>query len=111
MRSFIVLTIIFILAIANIIAANYYSKTFTVATSVFIAFLALCFSCYSYFKHKQLNRYPELSSLPGRDSLLKKLKHFQGKKPKALILINIDSFEDINDFFGYDFGDKLLQEI
>ncbi len=111
MRSFIVLTIIFMLAIANIIAVNYYNKTFIVATSVFIAFLALCFSCYSYFKHKQQNRYPELSSLPGRDSLLKKLKHFQGKKPKALILINIDSFEDINDFFGYDFGDKVLQEI
>jgi diguanylate cyclase (GGDEF)-like protein len=43
--------------------------------------------------------------------LLKKLKRYQGKRPKALILINIDSFEDINDFFGYDFGDKVLQEI
>ncbi len=111
MHNFTILGIIFILAFADAVAVNYYNKIFITITSILIAVLSLCYLCINYFKYKQQNRYPEIASLPGRDSLLKKLKKFQGKNPKALILINIDSFEDINDFFGYDFGDKVLQEI
>ena len=111
MHNFTILGIIFILAFADAVAVNYYNKIFITITSILIAVLSLCYLCINYFKYKQQNRYPEIASLPGRDSLLKKLKKFQGKNPKALILINIDSFEDINDFFGYDFGDKVLLEI
>ena len=111
MRDFTILITIFILAFANTVAINYYNKTFITINSILIAVLSLCYLCMSYLKNKRQNRYLKISTLPGRNSLLKKLKQFQGKTPKALILINIDSFEDINDFFGYDFGDKVLQEI
>ena len=111
MRNFTILVVIFVLAFADALAVNYYNKTFITTTSILIAILSLCYLCISYLEYKQQNKYPEISTLPGRDSLLKKLKRFKGKTPKALILINIDSFEDINDFFGYDFGDKVLQEI
>lgn len=52
----------------------------------------------------QLNHEP-LTLLPNRNKLLSDLlsiKHY------ALALINIDSFKEINDFYGHDFGDKVL---
>ena len=114
MRNFIILITIFILTSANVIAVKYYNKTLIAIISIFIALLSLYYLYINtnyFYKNKQQNKYCDALTLPGRDSLLKKLKKFKEKSPKALILINIDSFEDINDFFGYDFGDKVLQEI
>ncbi len=111
MHSFIVSIIIFILSIANIISIYYGNKIHIITTAILIAFFSIYFFYSNYFEYKKKKGYLEISTLPGRDSLLEKLKYFQGKRPKALILISIDSFEEINDFFGYDFGDKLLQEI
>ncbi len=46
-----------------------------------------------------------------RSFLLKKINNSKNLKYKTLILINIDSFEDINDYYGYDFGDEILKQV
>lgn len=46
-----------------------------------------------------------------RSLLLKKINNSKSLKYKTLILINIDSFEDINDYYGYDFGDEILKQV
>lgn len=50
-----------------------------------------------------------LTGQQNRSALVDKLsaKH---EEYATLILINIDRFSDINDYFGYDIGDKLLKE-
>ncbi len=49
--------------------------------------------------------------LLNRSFLLKKINNSKSSKYKTLILINIDSFEDINDYYGYDFGDEILKQV
>ncbi len=46
-----------------------------------------------------------LTSLPNRYALLEALNK---KQHYGLALINIDGFKEINDFYGHDFGDKVL---
>jgi diguanylate cyclase (GGDEF)-like protein len=48
-----------------------------------------------------------LTGLPNRLSLLKKIHSFTDG---ALLIINIDDFREINDFFGQAVGDKILLE-
>ncbi|MFA6138904.1 MAG: EAL domain-containing protein [Sulfurimonas sp.] len=48
-----------------------------------------------------------LTGLPNRLSLLNKINSF---KDGALLVINIDDFKEINDFFGQTVGDKILIE-
>jgi diguanylate cyclase (GGDEF)-like protein len=49
----------------------------------------------------------ELSGLENRISLLSKLKNLNNKH--TLMLINLDNFSDINNFFGYEIGDTVLK--
>ncbi len=51
----------------------------------------------------------ELTGLKNRAALIKDLSHED--KEATLVLINIDRFSDINDYFGYKVGDKVLQAI
>ena len=51
----------------------------------------------------------ELTGLQNRSSLLYQLSSKPEEKA-SLILINIDRFSDINDFFGYEMGDKVLKD-
>lgn len=48
-----------------------------------------------------------LTGLPNRLSLLNKINSFSDG---ALLIINIDDFKEINDFFGQTVGDKILVE-
>ncbi|WP_345991537.1 EAL domain-containing protein [Sulfurimonas sp. HSL-1716] len=50
-----------------------------------------------------------LTGLQNRASLLYQLS-IRPSEYASLILINIDRFSDINDYFGYETGDKVLQE-
>ncbi len=50
----------------------------------------------------------ELTSLPNR---LKLLKDAFSSKDAILMLINIDSFKEINDFYGTEFGDYVIKEV
>lgn len=52
--------------------------------------------------------YDKLTKLPNRLSLIKNINHDIGK---TILLINIDDFTTINDFYGYTTGDKLLQHL
>ncbi|MGZ8546177.1 MAG: EAL domain-containing protein [Sulfuricurvum sp.] len=57
--------------------------------------------------HHQLY-YDSLTSLPNRRALIKKLndQHYY-----AVILLNIDNFKEMNDFYGHAIGDKILQAL
>jgi len=50
--------------------------------------------------------FDKLTQLPNRLSLIKEMKDNIGK---TIILINIDDFTTINDFYGYLIGDKILK--
>ncbi len=49
-----------------------------------------------------------LTRLPNRNSLILDIAQ---KKPVALLLVNIDDFKEINDFYGHDTGDRLIHEL
>ena len=49
--------------------------------------------------------FDKMTKLPNRLSLLKNIDHDIGK---TILLVNIDDFTTINDFYGYRVGDKLL---
>ncbi len=50
-----------------------------------------------------------LTGLPNRTCLLRDMR--QDDTPGALILLDVDAFRAINDFFGQDSGDDILREI
>ncbi|MDF1878500.1 EAL domain-containing protein [Sulfurimonas sp. SAG-AH-194-C20] len=52
--------------------------------------------------------YDKLTGLPNRLSLIKKLNTNLGK---MLILVNIDDFTMINDFYGHEIGDEVLKKL
>ncbi|MEH6493106.1 EAL domain-containing protein [Halopseudomonas sp.] len=49
-----------------------------------------------------------LTDLPNRERLLVDLKK---RRTDALILLNIDSFKEINDFYGHECGDHVIAEL
>jgi len=59
-------------------------------------------------KNKQLVYYDQLTSLPNRQKILLDIAN---KAPTACVIFNIDEFKEINDFFGTENGDKILQDI
>lgn len=48
-----------------------------------------------------------LTGLPNRYALIKTM---HDEKPHVLMLINIDAFKEVNDFYGHEVGDKVLYE-
>lgn len=49
-----------------------------------------------------------LTGLPNRKALL---ENIQQKKHIAVLLLNIDNFKEINDLYGHEIGDQILQEM
>jgi len=56
------------------------------------------------------NKYfiDDISKLPNRNALLETSKI---EEPYTLVLINIDSFKEINDFYGHIAGDSLIKQL
>ncbi len=59
-------------------------------------------------ENQKLALYDQLTNLPNRQKLSLDIAE---KKPCACAIFNIDEFKEVNDFFGLESGDKLLQEI
>ena len=60
----------------------------------------------------QTNLYIDLNtSLPNRLKLLKDAKELSPDIESTLIIINIDSFQNTNNFYGHNFGDQFLKVI
>ncbi|WP_456270983.1 sensor domain-containing protein [Bacillus sp. AK031] len=56
--------------------------------------------------------YDSLTSFPNRNYFKSRLKSLiSAEKPVTLVVFNIDDFKHINDLFGYEAGDQLLQKI
>jgi len=54
-------------------------------------------------------KYDALTKLPNRTKLLSDIEDIHS--PISIILINIDSFKEINTFYGHEIGDQLLLEL
>ena len=65
-------------------------------------------------KIEYLATHDDLTGLPNRTYFHKKLEQFcqeyGGKKTFALMLLDIDGFQYVNNALGYQFGDRLLKE-
>lgn len=57
-----------------------------------------------------LARTDELTGLPNRRRLISELANF-AEKDGALLLLDLDSFKPINDSYGHEAGDKVLQQV
>ncbi len=57
-----------------------------------------------------LARTDELTGLPNRRSLISELANFT-EKDGALLLLDLDGFKPINDSYGHEAGDKVLQQV
>lgn len=62
-------------------------------------------------KLKKTLKTDQLTNLPNRLKFIKDIKEKEHFSSRHLALINIDSFKDINDFYGHKIGDKLLKQI
>ena len=59
-------------------------------------------------KIEKLAYFDQLTLLPNRQKILLDVSE---KSPTACVIFNIDEFKEINDFFGIENGDKILQNI
>lgn len=59
-------------------------------------------------KNEELAYYDQLTNLPNRQKIILDINE---KTPTACVIFNIDEFKVINDFFGVESGDKILQDI
>ena len=70
----------------------------------------------AYKKVEELASIDSLTRLSNRRDILKKIRHEanrfdRNKKPFALIMGDIDDFKSVNDTYGHDAGDMVLQAI
>ncbi len=107
LKNLIITFFFIILLIINIFFIIEDIKFISIISSIIIAIFVI----FLWYKEMKKQKKLPIENLPDRISLLNKLKKSKNLKSKTLILINIDSFEDINDFFGYDFGDSVLLEV
>lgn len=52
----------------------------------------------------------KLTNLPNRNQLIEDINNESQETYRYLALLNIDSFKDINDFYGHKAGDKILKD-
>jgi diguanylate cyclase (GGDEF)-like protein len=57
-----------------------------------------------------LARTDELTTLPNRRRLISEIQNFATRKG-SLLLLDLDGFKPVNDSYGHDVGDKVLQQV
>jgi diguanylate cyclase (GGDEF)-like protein len=84
------------------------------ALALLLAFLRLSIA----LKHSQnldvehkLARTDELTGIANRRSLIAKLAEVENHTSYCMLLMDLDSFKEINDLFGHDAGDSVLIEV
>jgi diguanylate cyclase (GGDEF)-like protein len=84
------------------------------ALALLLAFLRLSIA----LKHSQnldvehkLARTDELTGIANRRSLIAKLAEVENDTSYCMLLMDLDSFKEINDLFGHDAGDSVLIEV
>lgn len=82
--------------------------------ALLLAFLRLSIA----LKHSQnldvehkLARTDELTGIANRRSLIAKLAEVENDNSYCMLLLDLDSFKEINDLFGHDAGDSVLIEV
>lgn len=82
--------------------------------ALLLAFLRLSIA----LKHSQnldvehkLARTDELTGIANRRSLIAKLAEVENDTSYCMLLLDLDSFKEINDLFGHDAGDSVLIEV
>lgn len=56
----------------------------------------------------QLAYYDQLTGLPNRQMIVSDMMK---KNPQVCVIFNIDDFKEINDFYGIEVGDKILNQV
>lgn len=56
----------------------------------------------------KLAYYDQLTGLPNRQKIISDIEE---KKPTVCVIFNIDDFKEINDFYGIDIGDAILNQV
>lgn len=72
--------------------------------------IALKYSQNLDVEHK-LARTDELTGIANRRSLIAKLAEVENDTSYCMLLLDLDSFKEINDLFGHDAGDSVLIEV
>jgi len=64
-------------------------------------------------KHELYNMLytDNLTSLPNRAKLIEQLQNNKDLKLEAIAIVDINSFKEVNDFFGHRVGDAILKEV
>ncbi|MCI4399661.1 MAG: diguanylate cyclase, partial [Campylobacteraceae bacterium] len=91
------------------------SVWFAIKTSAFYLILVMPVI---YFSIKNANRNKKefirqfmVDQLTGLANRFAMIQEVRDKKPYALMLINLDSFREFNDFYGHKVGDSVLRQI
>jgi len=82
-------------------------------TTLFLAFIRMTIvirQARNLGEEKVLARTDELTGLPNRRRLVAELAMYS-KTEGALLLLDLDDFKPVNDQYGHEFGDQILQQV
>lgn len=119
MRSKLFINAITLLLLPSLLISIYYQNTIIAYVIVFIlSGIVLFYSTKLYSQNIDLkkelhhNFYIDINTqLPNRQKLLMDKMELHSNIDATLIIINIDSFQNTNNFYGHNFGDKFLKVI
>lgn len=118
LRTFFYLCLLYIIGVivqGYILYVYDSSVWFAIKTSAFYLILVMPV-IYFYIKNANRNKkefirqfmVDQLTGLANRFAMIQEVRD---KKPYALMLINLDSFREFNDFYGHKVGDSVLRQI
>lgn len=117
-RVFFIKTLTIFLLISLLVSIFYheillsYAFVFSLVGILFFHFYKMHKQNISLRKELHHNLYIDLNTkLPNRQKLLLDKKNLKPDTEATLIIINIDSFQNTNNFYGHNFGDKFLRVI